>query len=31
MIEGWAAVAAEAVTVAGGVASSRSAKKQSKF
>jgi hypothetical protein len=31
MIEGWAAVAAAAVTVAGGVASSRSAKKQSKF
>lgn len=31
MIEGWAAVAAAAVTVAGGVASSRSARKQSKF
>lgn len=31
MIEGWAAVAAAAVTVAGGVMQSRSAKKQSKF
>ena len=31
MIEGWMAVAAAAVTVAGGVAQSRAAKKQSKF